>query len=194
MKIVCLGDSLTYGIGVRRRETWAALAASETGWDICNKGISGDTTSGMLARFSRDVLAQKPDVAVLMGGGNDLLAGCPRAIPQSNLMAMVFEALAVGIIPVVGIPTPGLSTAALPIPADRPPQILAAEREAYHDWLVRFCSGFGVLAVDFRKALPSDGVAGDFYLDGIHPTPALHRRMAHEFTLQLRPTLGQPAL
>ena len=50
MDLICLGDSLTFGLGVRRGRCWTALFAEESGWNVSNRGISGDTTSGMLAR------------------------------------------------------------------------------------------------------------------------------------------------
>ena len=56
MDLICLGDSLTFGLGVRRGRCWTALFAEESGWNVSNRGISGDTTSGMLARLHRDVL------------------------------------------------------------------------------------------------------------------------------------------
>ena len=43
MKIVCLGDSLTYGYGVPRKDGWVSLAAQATGHTLVNKGVSGDT-------------------------------------------------------------------------------------------------------------------------------------------------------
>ena len=67
MKIVCLGDSLTYGYGVPRKDGWVSLAAQATGHTLVNRGVSGDTTGGMLARFARDVLAQRPRRVLLMG-------------------------------------------------------------------------------------------------------------------------------
>ena len=51
MKLICIGDSLTFGYGVRPSQRWTRLCAQETGWEIVNKGISGDTTGGMLVRL-----------------------------------------------------------------------------------------------------------------------------------------------
>ena len=50
MKLICIGDSLTFGYGVRPSQRWTRLCAQETGWEIVNEGISGDTTGGMLVR------------------------------------------------------------------------------------------------------------------------------------------------
>ena len=73
MKLVCLGDSLTYGYGVPRRDCWVSLCAERTGHTLVNRGITGDTAGGMLSRFGRDVLNERPDRVLIMGGANDLL-------------------------------------------------------------------------------------------------------------------------
>ena len=75
MKIVCLGDSLTYGFGVSRSNSWTNIVNKETRLEIVNKGINGDTTSGMLARFNEDVVKNSPDIVFIMGGTNDFIAG-----------------------------------------------------------------------------------------------------------------------
>ena len=41
MKIVCLGDSLTYGYGVPQKDGWVSLAAQATGHTLVNRGVSG---------------------------------------------------------------------------------------------------------------------------------------------------------
>ena len=52
MKIVCLGDSLTYGFMVRRSKIWTKLSEDKTGFEIINEGISGDTSGGMLCSIA----------------------------------------------------------------------------------------------------------------------------------------------
>lgn len=39
---------------------------------IVNKGVPGDLTSDMLERFERDVVEQKPNYVIIMGGANDI--------------------------------------------------------------------------------------------------------------------------
>ena len=65
MKLICIGDSLTFGYGVRPSQRWTRLCAQETGWEIVNEGISGDTTGGMLVRL-RALLAERPLDAVAL--------------------------------------------------------------------------------------------------------------------------------
>ena len=58
MKLICIGDSLTFGYGVHLSQRWTQLCAQETGWELVNEGINGDTTGGMLARMQGGVLAE----------------------------------------------------------------------------------------------------------------------------------------
>lgn len=63
--VVFLGDSITQGWGDQ-------LAKHFPGVLIANRGISGDTTRGMLYRLPVDVLALEPSAVVLLMGTNDL--------------------------------------------------------------------------------------------------------------------------
>src|SRR5262245_58061617 len=63
--LVLLGDSITQGWG-------DDAGGSFPGVKIANRGISGDTTRGMLIRLRDDVLALNPAGVVLLMGTNDL--------------------------------------------------------------------------------------------------------------------------
>jgi acyl-CoA thioesterase I len=56
MKIVCIGDSLTEGLGVDKQKSWPIILGELGKMVVINKGISGDTTSGMVSRFYQDVI------------------------------------------------------------------------------------------------------------------------------------------
>ena len=62
---VFLGDSITQGWG-------DDLGGSFPGMKLANRGISGDTTRGMLLRLEEDVLALHPTGVALLLGTNDL--------------------------------------------------------------------------------------------------------------------------
>lgn len=62
--VVLLGDSITQG--------WPKLDGYFPGVKIANRGISGDTTRGMLIRLEKDVLELKPRGVVMLMGTNDL--------------------------------------------------------------------------------------------------------------------------
>lgn len=63
--LVFLGDSITQGWG-------DDLGGKFAGVKVANRGISGDTTRGVLLRLKEDVLALKPAGIVLLIGTNDL--------------------------------------------------------------------------------------------------------------------------
>lgn len=63
--VVFLGDSITQGWGDR-------LATHFPGLKFANRGISGDTSRGLLLRLDEDVLALNPRGVVLLIGTNDL--------------------------------------------------------------------------------------------------------------------------
>ncbi|MCC7373007.1 MAG: DUF1080 domain-containing protein [Verrucomicrobiales bacterium] len=63
--VVFLGDSITQGWG-------DDFASFFPGMKIANRGISGDTTRGLLIRLEQDVLKLEPKAVVLLIGTNDL--------------------------------------------------------------------------------------------------------------------------
>lgn len=64
-KIVCIGDSLTEGYGLDKNMAWPALLQNRLNITVVNSGISGDTTSGMLARFYPDVIQHRPTHVII---------------------------------------------------------------------------------------------------------------------------------
>jgi acyl-CoA thioesterase-1 len=100
MVILVLGDSLTAGLGAPREAAFPAqlearLRAQGTAVRVVDKGISGDTTAGGLARVDR-ALAEKPDLVILELGANDALRGIQPAVVRANLDAMITKVLASG--------------------------------------------------------------------------------------------------
>jgi lysophospholipase L1-like esterase len=105
-KIVCHGDSLTEAADIGKPFTWPALVENRLGTTFHNTGIGGDTTGGMLSRFYPDVVQQRPDAVIIMGGTNDLWWGLDLKTIQANLFAMASQASFHGIAPVLGLPLP----------------------------------------------------------------------------------------
>ena len=112
MKIVALGDSLTVGeTGFSDSEESASYTQyletlakqhltslrSDVRVNVLNRGINGDLTSGMLERFSRDVVDEKADYVVILGGANDLGWGFDPAMIAHSLTTMYDAALNKGI-------------------------------------------------------------------------------------------------
>ena len=100
-EIVVVGDSVSAEYGLVRGSGWVALlgqrvAAEKLPWTVANASISGDTTSGGLARLPTVLKQHHPKVVVIELGGNDGLRGLPMSATRSNLDAMAALAAASG--------------------------------------------------------------------------------------------------
>jgi lysophospholipase L1-like esterase len=181
MKIVCIGDSLTEGYGVGRNENWVALLNERTENEFVNKGISGDTTGGMLARFQRDVIDEKPQYAIIMGGGNDFIMGDSLGSARANTMAMVHQAYHHRVIPILGT---GVRPEAESFRKDWAEITdvgrLVEKIAAYREWIIQFCGTFNTKYIDFHAELENrtKGNYGSYLFDGLHPSKEGHRIMA----------------
>lgn len=101
-KIVFLGDSLTASLeaGKLLTDRWVyrvGIAAGYAAVDIINKGVSGNKSADMLARFQTDVVAYSPDVLVLMLTVNDKFNNVPIATHEANYRAIISQAQALGV-------------------------------------------------------------------------------------------------
>jgi len=98
--LVVVGDSISAEYGLDRGLGWVALLQkrvdeNKLGYTVLNASISGDTTSGGLARLPA-LLKAHPSVVVIELGGNDALRGTPMAQTRSNLDAMATQVQAAG--------------------------------------------------------------------------------------------------
>lgn len=82
--VVLLGDSITQGWG-------EDFSAWFPGVKIANRGISGDTTRGVLIRLNHDVLALQPKAVVLLIGTNDLEEKATPDAIASNMKDILAE-------------------------------------------------------------------------------------------------------
>jgi lysophospholipase L1-like esterase len=80
--VVFLGDSITQGAGDDFTGAFGKLK-------VANRGISGDTTRGMLIRLADDVLALKPQAVVILAGTNDLEEGAEPKVIAENMKLIV---------------------------------------------------------------------------------------------------------
>ena len=76
--LVFLGDSIMQGWG-------DDMAGAFAGVKVANRGISGDTTRGVLIRLEQDVLALRPSGVVILIGTNDLEEGADPETIAANL-------------------------------------------------------------------------------------------------------------
>jgi lysophospholipase L1-like esterase len=171
MKIVCLGDSLTYGFGARRSLVWTKIAQDKLGMEIINEGVCGDTTSGMMGRFYNAVYAKNPAAVLIMGGVNDFIVGADIGIVKSNIMSMAHQSIAKYIDPIIGIPTKIYAENVRSDWAEFSDFNKVAEELAeYRQWLIKFCNTFNFKYIDFYSELENKAgaKARDLYVDGLH--------------------------
>ena len=183
--IICLGDSLTYGYGVRRAQCWTELAAEMSGWNVVNRGICGDTTGGMLVRL-REILREKigernERCFLLMGGCNDIFFSGSSTGARENMAAMAHQLFAEGEMPLIAV-GPGIADGSYPSMWSDLVDFPEAGKviRQYYEWLERFCSSFGVRMIDFRGDFRDreGNTRSELYLDGLHLNPEGHRVMA----------------
>jgi len=105
-KIVCHGDSLTEASDLDKNHTWPTMVANRLNVEILNSGIGGDTSGGLLARFHHDVVQNRPNIVIILGGTNDLWWDLEINLIQANIFAMACQAQYHDIAPVIGLPLP----------------------------------------------------------------------------------------
>ncbi len=89
-KIVAIGDSLIEGIGSESGGGFVSMLSQDLGVSITNLGKRGDTTEDVLKRI-KDLNEYKPEVVILLVGGNDFLRGVPAEIIFKNLELIIDE-------------------------------------------------------------------------------------------------------
>lgn len=183
MKIMCMGDSITYGTGLLNLEDrWSDIVAARTGHTLVNLGVPGDTTSGMLARCQTQVFAKEPDALLLLGGANDICFTYDYRQAFANILSMIRQAEIFEIPVVIGIP--------IPFVLDRLPNqewflnrdnaYITEQCAKLAQVLKAYCTAREVPYVDYRSAfLNTDGsVRTELYEDSLHPNADGHRTMS----------------
>jgi len=100
VSIVCLGDSITAGVGAAEGHAYPAALAALLGSEVINDGVPGDTAADGLARLPQ-VLAQDPWLVIVELGGNDILRQVPIERTEEALDAIVRQLLAARVLPVL---------------------------------------------------------------------------------------------
>jgi len=181
MKIVALGDSTTAGTPAFKSplESPPAGSGDETSqyafwlmkvhpeWVVLNRGINGQRSDEIHARFERDVIRNEPAATVIIAGVNDIYQGRSVEHVTGELQAMYARAAEAGIPVVAGSIIP-FNTAT--------PEQNRRMRQA-NEWIRRQPK---VTFVDTRAAVAASGNPDLLFEspDGLHPSAAGYRRMA----------------
>ncbi len=92
--ILVLGDSLSAAFGINEEDGWVALLKNQLNKEkrpsqLINASISGETTSGGLARLPKLLSRYQPDIVIVELGANDGLRGYPVNRMQKNLQKII---------------------------------------------------------------------------------------------------------
>jgi acyl-CoA thioesterase-1 len=180
--IVALGDSLTAGYGLSRKQAYPALIGErmrDAGYEfeVVNAGWSGDTTAGGLRRLPEVLRRKKIDVFILELGINDAFRGVTIEQMRANLQAIIDQVRA-------RHPGAAIVVAGMQLPL-----------YSSDDYVSAFGEMFRALAEKNRAALIPyllEGVGGNPEMnqpDRVHPNAAGQRVLAENVWRVLEPIL-----
>ena len=180
-RIVALGDSTTAGTPAFKSplESPPAGSGDETSqyafwlmkahpeWVVLNRGINGQRSDEIRARFERDVIQNAPAAVVIIAGVNDIYQGRDVEHVTGQLQGMYTRAAQAGI-PVV---------AGSIIPFNTATAEQNQRMRQVNDWIRRQPK---VTFADTRAAVAASANPDVLFesADGLHPTAAGYRRMA----------------
>ena len=106
--ILAFGDSLTYGTGANKGESYPAILEKSVNRKVINAGIPGELSMQGLKRLPALLDKHKPSLLILCHGGNDILQREDLAEAEANIRQMITLAQNKNI-PVIffGVPKPG---------------------------------------------------------------------------------------
>ena len=183
LRIVGLGDSTTAGTpgflspleappdGSGNLESqycyWMMKAHPE--WTVQNRGINGQRTDEIQARFEHDVTEAKPDYVIILAGVNDIYQGVSLATIKSNLRALYEKAVSKGI----------KTVAASVLPYNTASDSEASAIRDLNDWIQEAAQKLGILFCDTNRAAADpkhqNRLSGS--PDGHHPDVAGYKSM-----------------
>ena len=178
--IVVFGDSLSAAYGIAQARGWVALLGERlkrerADYSVVNASISGDTTSGGLARIQKTLQQHTPSVVILELGANDGLRGLPVAQMKRNLAAIIEQAHKAGArVVLVG----------MKLPPNYGPEYTQAFEAAYGELAARHRSALVPFLLEDFADNPEL-----FQPDRIHPNEAAQPLMLERVWKTLRPLL-----
>jgi acyl-CoA thioesterase-1 len=179
--LVVFGDSLSAGYGVPHGQSYPddlqrTLDAQGYAWRVVNLGISGDTTSGGLARVNTGT-ALRPAMVLLELGGNDGLRGLPLAMTRENLDQMIgaFEHAGARVV-----------LAGMTLPPNYGPDYIHSFEAIYSGLAAKY--KLPLIPFLLRDIAPQD--MRYFQRDGIHPTAEGAQIVSNTVFRAIKPLLG----
>ena len=168
--VVFMGNSIT--------ENWAYYHPNFfSDNNFCGRGISGQTSSQMLVRFTADVVELCPKAVVIMAGTNDVAHNDFYVEPDKvveNIIAMCNLAKANGIVPIISS-IPPCSEFPWRKEIKTPGQTIVNINKC----LKEYAENNGIIYVDYHTALADEnlGLPKTLSDDGCHPNPDTYLTM-----------------
>jgi len=179
--LLVFGDSLSAGYGVPPGQSYPddlqrKLNAEGYTWRVVNLGISGDTTSGGLARVSTGT-ALRPAIVLLELGGNDGLRGLPLAMTRENLDQIIaaFEHVGARVV-----------LAGMTLPPNYGPDYIHSFEAIYTGLAAKY--KLTLIPFLLRDIATQD--MRYFQRDGIHPTAEGAQIVSNTVFRTIKPLLG----
>jgi lysophospholipase L1-like esterase len=196
--IIALGDSTTAGTpgfqspleaspnGTGNVESQYSywLMQAHPDWQVVNRGVNGERSDEIRARFTRHVLAAKASVVVIIAGVNDIYQGRSAEAVERELEAMYDEARAAQTRIVAGTILP-YNTAT----AEQ-----NARMHAVNDWIRAYVERHDDMAFSDTRAAVAAPDAADRLVsspDDLHPSPEGYRLMALALEPAIRRVLSR---
>lgn len=184
MTWVITGDSITQGamwVGMER--PYAAIVEERVRWELhrkqdlfVNSGVSGETSTGLLANFDFRVLRFHPDVVSIMIGMNDASSGAAILDTfDANVREMIRRVREAGGIPIL------INTNQ--VDPDSKSARKRPELPAFNERIDRIAKSTDTLLVDnwSHWAAADLSTRRSWLGESIHPNGAGHRQIAIEF-------------
>ena len=181
---VFIGDSITW--------QWAREGVGHPDFfssnNYVNKGISGNKTGDMLARFKADVVNLDPHCVVIEGGTNDVAASSVESILE-RIKKMAQLALDAGIPVIVGSVPP--SNSFPKVPEFAPQDVIIQLNTLIKQW----AEGAGIAYADYYSVLVdgNKGLKKEYQIDTIHPNAAGYTEMEKVIVPILKKVLEENA-
>ena len=87
--VLAFGDSVTCGTGAAPGEDWPKHLAAQTGWQIINAGIPGETAFAGKVRIQALLDEHRPVLVLVEIGGNDFLRKRPSSDVKGDIRALL---------------------------------------------------------------------------------------------------------
>ena len=183
LRIIGLGDSTTAGTpgflspleappnGRGNPESqyayWMMKAHPE--WTVLNRGVNGQRSDEVLARFQRDVLSESPNYVVILAGVNDVYEGTLLESIKTHLLAMYEKATAARIRTVTATVLPYNTASASELGAIRD----------LNSWIADTANRLELLFCDTNRAVRDPRNQNRLLSspDGLHPDVSDYRKM-----------------